>query len=398
MKKIILFLCCWYLILCTVHYTRQRELWLDEHSVYKSVAFYQPHQFFTEKLDADQIFPRPYLFLINRISEPFDFNLLSLRFLSFAAMISAFLIWLRIARDELKDQLQYLTFVLSWCGSALLIYYSAELKQYSMDVLAGALFLWFVYNQERLAKQENKTPYLVCLISLPLLGLLSYPAFMFLIFPLYNLFQDMYRDKGKKPWQWIGLAGYGVAVLIALAVVYFFDLRINQADTNTQNFQSYSISFKSAGDFFETWGEGTKNLFSRWFADRPRIFRQIAVFFGAFGLIRMVSAFVRAVWNKGQLVIPRRLASIDLIGFILYAELFTLSALGKYPFSVPRTALFFCPVILVMMIKGMTDLEYVNKYFYRVVHALYLLFLTVVSVGIASVVLTRDFSFSPLIW
>src|SRR3989338_5348739 len=199
----IFFLCCWYLLLCSVHYTRQRPLWLDEQSVFKSVAAFQPQEFFTRKLAVDQIFPRLYLCLIQKIAQPFDLNLLSLRFMSFVSMIAAFFIWLRIAKYELsakgasakltasgpanggaggKDQLQYFTFVLSWTASSLLIYYSAELKPYSMDVLAGAIFIWFLYNQTRLA-EGNKARYLAALVLLPLLGLFSYPAFLFFIFP-----------------------------------------------------------------------------------------------------------------------------------------------------------------------------------------------------------------------
>src|SRR3989338_8153066 len=97
----VFFLCCWYLLLCSVHYTRQRPLWLDEISFFKSVSTYETKDFFTKKLAVDQIFPRFYLSLIQKTSQPFDFSLLSVRFFSFVAMIAAFFIWVKVAQREL---------------------------------------------------------------------------------------------------------------------------------------------------------------------------------------------------------------------------------------------------------------------------------------------------------
>ena len=129
LKYSILFCIAWYLSSCLFHLIYQRPLWLDEICVFRSVESFTPKQFFTQKLITNQIFPRLYLFLIQQVSKPFDFNLIALRFLPFVAMISAFFIWLKIAAYEFKDKLEYLTFILSWTASSLLIYYSAELKQ-----------------------------------------------------------------------------------------------------------------------------------------------------------------------------------------------------------------------------------------------------------------------------
>jgi len=393
----IFFLCCWYLLLCAVNYTRQRPLWLDEISVFKSVSTYQPQDFFTKKLAVDQIFPRFYLFLIQKISQPFDFSLLAVRFFSFVAMIAAFLVWFKVAgqelapkaseaRAKLEDNLQYFTFVLCWVASAPLVYYSAELKQYSMDVLASGLFVWFLYNQKSLAK--NKAQYLTILTLLPLLGLFSYPAFLFFIFPVYNLLMEKPKEKGH----WLALALFCVSALFAVAFVYFFDIRITKANVHTQGFMDYSVSFQSVGAFFKTFGEGTMNLFSRWFAERPRFIKRIAVFFLMCGLIYMVYGFFRSFRKNKYFNVADNLA------FPIYIELFILGCLGKYPFSVTRTSLFFCPLIFIATIKGIAELKRIHPYLYKVAHALFLTFLTFVAIGIARVVLTQDFSFSPKIW
>ena len=177
----IVFIAVWYVTVCVLHYLSQRPLWLDENMVFESVKTFAPGEFFSRKLAYDQIFSKLYLFVIQRIAEPFSLSLLSVRFMSFFAMLTAFVVWMRIAGQELKGRSAMLTYVLSWAGSSLLVYYSAELKPYSMDVLASGLFVFFIINADRLQK-EKRPLYLLGMTLLPLLGLFSYPAFLFFIF------------------------------------------------------------------------------------------------------------------------------------------------------------------------------------------------------------------------
>ena len=94
----------------------------------------------------------------------------------------------------------------------------------------------------------------------------------------------------------------------------------------------------------------------------------------------------------------RALCSIEGIALILYLELFLLGALGKYPFTVPPTSLFFCPIVLMMSIKGIDNLKKLHPMVSRCVHCLFLIYLAVVSIGITKVVLREDFGALPLIW
>ena len=135
------------------------------------------------------------------------------------------------------------------------------------------------------------------------------------------------------------------------------------------------------------------NLFTRWFAERPRFVKKLAMFFVPFGLLYMVYGFFVNIRKH-----KNHLASIDVVALILYVELFILGLLGKYPFTVPRTSLFFCPLVLVMIIKGIAQLAHLNSYLYRTVQALYIVFLLYVAVGITRVIFTQDFAAIPQIW
>jgi hypothetical protein len=300
-------------------------------------------------------------------------------------MLTAFLIWLRLAAREFSEKFSYLTFVLCWSASVPLIYYSAELKQYSMDVLAAAVFFWVLSNQKTLSK-GNSGNYVTILSLLPLLGLFSYPAFLFFIFPFYNLVM-------AKPKNQPALTAYCLSAVLVTAFVYCFDIRIGKADVHSQGFQDYSVSFQSAGEFFRTWTEGTLNLFGRWFVEQPRIFKKLALVFMPFGFLYMFYGFFKNIGkNKSHL------ASIEVLALPVYIELFILGCLGRYPFSVPRTSLFFCPMILILTIKGITELRKLSPYISYVIQALFVVFLVVVAAGLARVLLTQDFNFSPQIW
>jgi len=244
---------------------------------------------------------------------------------------------------------------LSWTASGMLIYYASELKQYSMDVLTGAVYVWFIYNEEQL-RQGHRKKYFLILMVLPFLGLLSYPAFLFSLIVLYNLLSS--RRDGRS------MGGYGISLLAALGLAYYFDLRHNARDVYTDGvLKDYFISFQSVGAFFQTLGEGMTNLFSRWLVEQPRIIKKIGIFFMVFGLVKLFSGFFACIRKEKHLV-----KTVHTLAFVLFMALFCLGALKKYPFIVPRTVLFFCPFVLLLTIKGLTALKNINKYVYRFVY------------------------------
>lgn len=382
-------LACWYVLLCCAHFFYQRPLWNDEECVFQSIKHFSARQMFTEKLLNIQVFPRAYLFLIQRFSRLFDYHLLSLRFFSCVCMLSAFFIWLKVAGYEFKDRLGYITFVISWPASALLIYYSAELKQYSMDVFAAAIFLLFLYNQEDLEKKWPGKRCTAILVCLPALGLFSYPAFLFAFIVLYNLALRYFRTRQSGP----RVLLYTCALLFFGVISYFFDMRFRHTMDVTQGFDDYFISFASVGDFFKTFQEGTLNLFTKWLVVRPRIIKKISTFFLVFGLLYMFYGFFKNIKREGYY-----LKSVKTIAFVLFVELFFLGALKKYPFTVLRTSLFFCPVVLLMTVMGIFKLKQINPVIYALVHGVYIIFLVFLMIGLSRITFAGNLDFQPIIW
>ena len=387
-QAVLVFVVLLYIFLCAVHLILQRPLWNDEECVFRSVQSYSPQQMFGQDLMALQVFPRVYLFLIQQFAKVFDFSLWSLRLPSFLCMIAAFLVWLRLARYGLQDRWQYLAFVCSWPASGMMLYYSAELKQYSMDVLAVALFLLFLYNQERLQKMKVRR-YTVFLAMLPVLGLFSYPAFIAALLPLYNLVIASFRDRSVKK----DLCVYAVSLAVVACLSYFYDMRWRPEGELAQGFGDYFISFASAGEFFRTFGEGVNNLFSRWFIEYPKFFKSVARIFVGWGLIYMFYGFFAQRKKEGGTI-----RSLETAALVLFVLMFLLGCLHKYPFTVPRTSLFFAPIVLYMTAKGIGLAAKVHPYLYRVAMNLYFVFLGFLLVMQPVITFHESLSYYPRLW
>jgi len=379
----------WYLTLCLVQYFYQRPLWNDEAAVFASIQSFDSLDFFRKTLEMWQVFPRVYLFIIQKISKPFSFHLLSLRLPAFICMLTGFCIWLKIAKYEIKNSLDYFIFVLSWAASSVLVYYSSELKPYSMDVLTASIFILFLYNQKYLESHFSKGNYCLLLCLLPILGLLSYPAFLFMMFPLYNLVLTWKTDKKFL----LCIVSYVIVLGAVTLFAYFFDMRLKPTEAVTTGFGDYFISFESTEEFFKTFGEGTMNLFSRWFGEKPRIIKKIAIFFLTFGLLNMVYSFFMNIKKDRY-----RLESLHTIAFIVFFELFILGALKKYPFSIPRTSLFFCPIVLFLSLKGIGRVERINKGVFQIIRGVYIVFLLIMIFLLTRVVFTGNLTPIPLLW
>ena len=275
----IFFVAGWYLFLCTVHYFNQRLMWNDEECVFLSIRSFSPQELFHRSLLAIQVFPRLYLLGIQQFSKHFDFHLLALRFFPFVAMISAFGVWLKIADHEIKDRWSYFLFIASWAGSVTMIYYAAELKQYSMDVLIASVIIWFCLHQK---DWEKKMPTVLGLglFLIPWGLMLSYTTFFFLVFPLFNLVQAVREGRLKLSY----LIVFMMSLSLAVYCSYQYDMRFREIDVLNEDWGKRFISFKSPLDFLTTTQEGINNLFSRWFIERPRYLKGFVRFFMLFGL------------------------------------------------------------------------------------------------------------------
>ncbi len=385
-----LFLIGLYFFLCLTHFSFQRPLWNDESCVFLSIQQFSQKEIFTRTMLADQVFPRTYLFFIQSFSTIFNFHPLSLRLPSLICMFIAFFLWLKIAKIVFKSELERFIFVLCWCASIPLVYYSAELKQYSMDLMAGALFLLFLFKQQQWQASEDKKKFGLTLMALPFLGLFSYPALMLSFLPLYNL--CLYaKNENKKHFKYVLL--YGTSMAIVILISYFFDMRLRPIKTVTDGFGDYFISFASFGEFFKTLGEGVNNLFSRYLAEHPKVLKKFVRSFMTFGLFYMFYAFFKNFKKQRYY-----LNTLNVLAFAIFLELFMLGALKKYPFTVPRTSLFFSPIVFFLTIKGIGVLKDINKPIYYIINTSFIIFLIALTVGLTNVVLFQYLGGQSALW
>ena len=350
----------WYLFEIALHYFLQRPLWNDELCILYNIEHLQGQDLFSHTLFKDQTFPRTYLYLIQLVSDFYHHSILSLRFFPFVSMLAAVFVWMKIAQRELKERAFFL-FVLSWAASGMLVYYSAELKQYSFDVLVSGLFLLFFQRQRELT--FKKTALIVCL--LPVLGLFSYTVFFFVILLSWNLIILAIKDIRYR----YVLGVYAAVCVAVFYFIYFYDLRWTDRNLIAA-YPQYFVSVKSIGVFFKTFTEGINNLISRWFVDKPLWLRFITRFFMVFGLIEMFTG-IKCKFKEDR----EKFYSISTIAPVLFLELVIFSIFKVFPFRLPRAILFFCPVLFMLTIQFFVRLEKKWKGFSFFLQALFACFL-----------------------
>ena len=256
----------WFIFIATTNYFNLRLLWNDEECVFKSVKAFSTFEMFNRPLLSAQVFPRGYLYLIQKFSSQYDFSLLSLRLPSFICMMLGLFFWMRLVSFELTSRLEYFTYALSWTASSLLLYYASELKPYSMDVMVAGVYLLFIYSTFHRLKGDSKWPcpiFMLMLYVLPFFCFFSYPSLLFALIVLYNLIVATARFKVRPHY----LIIFSCSLVTALILSYTYDMQYRNLDTVTKGFGDYFISYVSIGEFFRTLGEGLNNLFSR-FLDR----------------------------------------------------------------------------------------------------------------------------------
>lgn len=348
-RVLILILIGWYLILILGHYFNQRPLWNDEICVLNSINNLKPAELFTRPLLSNQEFPRLYLWIIQQFSKPFDHSLLSLRIFSMLAMLGAFFVWLNVAGRALSHTWDFILFIGCWCASMPLVYYAAELKPYSMDVLISGLIVLFLIHQDEMKK--NHQNYRVILFLFPLLGLLSYPAIFLLLLPLYNLVRDCadeHRLKSGGACRCLpALSCFLFSYILMLGLVCIFDFRVSVSHQLQVYFwHDYFISFHSLKDFLNSFGKGMNNLIARRFAESPRWIKGPSRIFIGLGLGYMFLAFGRQ-FKKDHFA----LRSVITIALALFLMQLLLAIGWVYPLGVPRMSLFYSPLLLLMADK-----------------------------------------------
>ncbi|MFH1655424.1 MAG: hypothetical protein ABH954_02310 [Candidatus Omnitrophota bacterium] len=363
-KKLILLASIWFIAVCTIHLFSQRLLWHDEARIEYNLKELSGKEIFGPLLEG-QVFPRLYLFSIQKIAASFDYNLISLRILPFIFMIAGFIFWLKIFQQEKFPRLQHLLIVFSWAASYYLIYYAAELKQYSCDVFIAAMFTLFLYKQGQCAEERQIAPCEKLSILLPISLLFSYIGFFFVWIPLYNFIVSI-KDNKKN----LNLAIlYTVSIILFGFLVYYFDIRFYKGADHGY-WQDYFISLDSVAGFFKSLTEGINNLMSCWFSE-VKIIKRIARFFAVFGLYSILYYFITS-FKK----VKFKIQSVNSLSLVLFAELMLLGILKIYPFTGGRITLFFAPFVLLAIINGIYLLNKINPILFKLVLGAYIVFLS----------------------
>ena len=170
-------------------------------------------------------------------------------------------------------------------------------------------------------------------------------------------------------------------------------MRLRSTTVVTTGYSDYFMSFASFGEFFRTLGEGVNNLFSRWFVEYPKYFKSLTRIFTGFALIYMFTGYFKNRKKEDYF-----LYSIETAAFVLFLGMFFLGCLRKYPFTVPRTSLFYAPIVLYMTARGIDLAARVHPYFYRFILGLYFVFLGFLIVMQSCLAFRGRLSFYPTLW
>lgn len=111
-----------------------------------------------------------------------------------------------------------------------------------------------------------------------------------------------------------------------------------------------------------------------------------------FGILNLVYSFLTHIKKEQGLI-----KSLNTIAFILFLELFVAGIFKKYPFTVPRTSLFYCPIVLYITLQGIERLKSVNKYAYILVQGCYVIFLLFLTIALSRLIFNGQSVFAPII-
>ena len=355
----------WFILLCLSHYFSQRPLWQDEQFVFNNIKNLTYFQIFGPLRDS-QAFPRVYLNLIKLFGEGFGFNVLTLRFFPLVSMLAAFFIWRKLYKIALTPGL-YLLALFSLSSVYAFSYYSAELKQYSLDVLVVALFCLYLDYQPRQIAGGFSRPFVWATLLLPFTLFLSYAGFLVFWIVSSNFLLAGLKNK-KITYLFIT---YTVFSVLSAITVYFVDLRHNFSSAALFSYWSdYFVSTDSIYSFFKSFGEGLRKIATWWFGNIDFL-KRAASFVIPFFVISLLARGLRSLW-----VNRLKVWDLDAIGLIIFVELLVLGILKKYPFTGERVTLFFAPFVFYFIIRGINSLKKV-----KILHLFFIVSYSVLVVG-----------------
>lgn len=327
-----------------LHFFSFRELWLDERSVLENIRALAGPRIFGRLMHC-QAFPRAYLYAVKSFSSFFHFSLFSLRIFPLACMCGAVFVWKAAYRRALGESAAFIAALFSFVVSFQLIYYSSELKPYSMDVLAAGAFCLFLWHQKDIEFKKPSKGSILFTVLMPLLPAFSYAAFFVFWIPAYNFIIFSRKNKALLP---LAVCYTGISLAVSV-LVYFFDIRFGLSESCLRGYwESYFICTASPYCLIKSFGEGLRNIVAWPFGD-SKFFIRTASFFIPFFAIGIFYAGVKCFKEA-----KRGILGLDTIGFVIFAELFVLGILKKYPFTGERITLFFMPLVFFLIMRGIS--------------------------------------------
>lgn len=360
-----------YFLLCILNLMSLRPLWLDEQFLLNNFNELKPLEIFGP-LKYSQAFPRLYLYIIRITGSIFNYNPLALRVFPFIFMLAGFAMWLKIFKKEEGRGVNYLLFILCWCGSALMTYYAAEFKQYSADVFSAAVFTYVLLRQKEYLLNSCRTaPLIITYLFLPALLLFSYAAYFFILLPMYNLLLSIKNNKRNLLYFCI----YLCSALVFSYISYNSDIKYTVSAHSLRGYwKDYYISSASFYGFMKSFWEGLRNIFTRWFWEAPPVTHIMSIFAPLALYFIIVFGFRQFKKDKCLVV------SLSSLTLALLTGLFIAGALKIYPFTGARITLFIAPFIFYAIIKGIGLVRAKNFVPYAILLAVFIFTLLSISV------------------
>lgn len=255
--------------------------------------------------------------------------------------------WFKIYRDRLSLRFNFLLVLFSFVSSYQLVYYAAELKQYSMDVLVVGLFCLYLHYQQKFADKKPTLNFVIFTTILPLFIFLSYASLFVFWIVIVNFLLNIRKNKDL-----FYLATVYILLSAAcLFLVYRIDIRYSLSENCLFDYwQDYFLSTDSIYHFIRSFGEGLQRLVV-WPFGNELIIKRIGSFFIPFFLLAL---FMPGLGKKKS-----GIYTVDALGPVIFLELFVLGVMKKYPFTGERITLFFAPIVFFMIVKG---INFFKKY------------------------------------
>ena len=312
-------------VLRLAQYLFNRSLWLDEINLADNLLSRTYSQLWAP-LDGGQYAPIGFLWVTKFLLTCFGSSEAVFRLLPLVCGLLSLPLFASLARQQLRG-LGAVVAVLLFVVSDQLIYYSSELKPYSVDVAATTWLLWLTMRRDGVFASTKRT--VACALTGAILLWFSFPVL--LVLPAIGIAAGTTGFLRGDASQRRHIALVGVLWAVSFAALYSLSLRDNAVDPFVRNFWQEADAFVPLSGAALPWVSlATQDLFV-W--DHHTI-PWLSWLSAASGLVLLIVRRSAVAW-----------VTLLLLGLTLLA-----SALERYPFQ--RRLLLFAWPLLPLLIGG----------------------------------------------